>query len=496
MSEQTSLFEASDEDRIVYLIEKAMPDYLKKSGKVYIKPNSENTPYVSIMFSPINGTSCYRTKEIPDGLICRVKSTGKMKYVSFSSQFEKNLTENGLNITKIQSEDFWRVELNDFYSFASADSDAFSRLIAAVIVSLFAFDRFDCCGKFRECSDAGKCLHDDMIYSTACTYRKKLESGIVFYGKNRTLTPPKSTTVDPIKQGTKKIIKDRETACKPARPNPTIKATIQPTDDWKRFESKQEKLQKYKEWKFLSDKATYIKALIYSGFYTDIPTICDIVGYTSHNEVVIQLGYQLHTINPIYLLQMQTFDTPAKLPSKTIPTEYIVLDLETTGFGADEQKVVEIAAVKVQNGEITGRFETLVNPEMHISSRITKINHISDEDVKDAPTIQSVITGFIDFIEDFPLVAHNGNTFDFKFIKKEADAIGRKVTNPTFDTLTLARLAFPEAQNYQLSTLVEYLGIETKNTHRAMPDVLATVSLFQKCYEEFIPKTKLIISEE
>lgn len=186
MSHQISLFEASDEDRIVDLIENSLPDYLKKSGIIYIKPNSENTPYSSIMFSPIQGTSCYRTKEIPDGLICRVKTTGKIKYVSFSGQFEKNLTENGLNITKIQSEDFWRVELSEFYSFASADSDAFSQLVSAVIVSLFAFDRFDCCGKFKECSDAGRCLHDDMLYSTACTYRRKLENGIVFYGKKST----------------------------------------------------------------------------------------------------------------------------------------------------------------------------------------------------------------------------------------------------------------------------------------------------------------------
>lgn len=185
MSEQISLFEISDESRIVSLIEKSLPDYLKKSGKIYIKPNSENTPYSSIMFSPIRGTSCYRTKDIPDGLICRVKTSGKMKYVSFSVQFEKNLTDNGLNITKTQSEDFWRVELSEFYTFASSNEEAFSKLISDVIVSLFVFDRFDCCGKFKECSDAGRCLHDDMLYSTACTYRKKLESGIVFYGKNK-----------------------------------------------------------------------------------------------------------------------------------------------------------------------------------------------------------------------------------------------------------------------------------------------------------------------
>lgn len=496
MSEQISLFEISDESRIVNLIEKSLPDYLKKSGNIYIKPNSENTPYSSIMFSPMQGTSCYRTKEIPDGLICRVKTTGKTKYVSFSGQFEKNLTENGLNITKTQSEDFWRVDLSEVYSFASANGEAFSRLIAAVIVSLFAFDRFDCCGKYKECSDAGKCLHDDMLYSTACTYRKKLESGIVFYGKNRTLIPSESKSEKSIRQGTKQIIKDAEPTGRSKRSEATIRDAVPPPSGWKRFESKQEKLKKYKEWKLISEKAAYIKTLIYSGFYTDIPTTCEIVGYTDYDEAVIKLGDKLHTINPVYLLQMQTFDAPPKLPSKTIPTEYVVMDLETTGFGIETQKVIEVAAVKVENGEIHDRFETLVNPEIHISSRITKINHLSDEDVKDAPTIQNVIADFIDFIGDAPIVAHNGNTFDFKFIKKEAEAAGKKVTNPTFDTLTLARMAFPDAPNYQLSTLVEYLGIETKNTHRAMPDVLATVSLFQKCYEAFLPKAKTVISEE
>ena len=498
MSEQISLFETSDVNRIVDLIEKALPDYLKKSGKIYIKPNSETTPYSSIMFSPLQGTSCYRTKEIPDGLICRVKTTGKIKYVSFSVQFEKNLTDNGLNISKTQSEDFWRIELSEFYSFASSRNEAFCKLVSAVIVSLFTFDRFDCCGKFKECSDAGRCLHDDMLYSTACTYRKKLESGIVFYGKNKTLLPSVSTiqTETPIKKGTKTIVKEAESVYSAKRQMPTIKDTVPPKSDWKRFESKHEKLKKYKEWRFISDKATYIKTLIYSGFYTDIPTTCDVVGYTDYDEVIIKLGDKLHTINPVYLLQMQSFDTPSKLPSKTIPTEYIVLDLETTGFGADIQKVIEIAAVKIENGEITDRFETLINPEMHISSRITKINHISDEDVKNAPVIQSAIADFIEFIDDLPLVAHNGNAFDFKFIKKEAEAIGRKLANPTFDTLMLARLAFPEAENHQLTTLVEYLQIEAKNTHRAMPDVLATVALFQKCYNEFMPKIKYSIIDE
>lgn len=492
MEEQISLFDNIDENVIVDMIEKSLPDYLKESGNIYIKPNSKNTPHSSIMFSPVQSTSCYRTKEIPDGLICGIKANGKTKFVLFSMQFENLLTENGLKFYKIESQNFWRVDMNDFYQFALNDSEAFCKFISNVIVSLFAFDRFDCCGKFKECSDAKKCLHDDMLYSTACSYRKKLENGIVFYGKNRTTDLPKTDSTPKRNLQENRVKKVRGAITNQA----TIKSTIPPKTEWKKFASRQEKVDKYRKWKFISDKATWTKTLIYSGIYTDIPVPCDIIGYTEYDEAVITLYDKLHTINPIYLLQMQSFESPAKLPSKTIPTDYIVLDIETTGLSVKEDKIIEIAAAKVQGGKVLDSFETLVNPEMHIPSRAQKVSHITDEMVSDAPIIQVAISQFLEFIEDLPLVAHNGTAFDFKFIKKEVEAIGKKITNFTFDTLTLSRLAFPDCDNHQLSTLVEYLEIETKNTHRAMPDVLATVSLFQKCYEEFMPKTKYAIEDE
>lgn len=500
MEKQTSLFDDIDENIIVDLIRNSLPDYLKDAGSVILKKNGKTMQYDSIIFSPTKGKSCYRSKDIPDGLICRVKTTAKIKYVSFSQSFEMLLIDNGLNISRIQSEDFWRVDLNEFYGFATNNSAEFCEMISSIVISLFAFDRFDCCGKFRECSDAKRCLHEDMLYSTACTYRKKLENGIVFYGKNRTINQSKNGTEyekKVTKKGKKKVLKEvsnkvRGVILKSA----TIKDTIPPVTEWKEFKSRQEKVEKYREWKLISDKAAWTKTLIYSGFYTDVPVSCDVIGYTEHNSAVITLGGKLHTINPSYLLQMQTFESPAKLPSKTIPTDYIVLDIETTGLSVKEDKIIELAAAKVKNGEVIDSFETLVNPEMHISSRVQKVNHITDEMVMEAPTIQTAILQFIEFIEDLPLVAHNGTAFDFKFVKREAEAAGKKITNSTFDTLALSRLAFPESDNHQLSTLVEYLEIEIKNTHRAMLDVLATVSLFQKCYEEFLPKTKYDITEE
>lgn len=505
MNEQTTLFDdyndttldnKADANLIINAIIKSLPEYLSQSGEIVLKINGKKSIYDSIVFSPKQIISCYRPNIIPDVLICRIKRSKKNKYVSFNRAFMKLMIDTNLNIIDVISDSFFRIDFDEFYNYCINNLDHIGKIVNTIILDSLSFPHFDCCGKFKECSDVKRCLHEDMLYSTACTYRKRLENGIVFYGKNRNVNQSenngeseKKTVEKPKNKAVKKIHGTTHIT-------PTIKSTIPPTTQWKKFESRQEKIEKYRGWKFISDKANWTKMLIYSGFYTDVPVPCDIVGYTEYDEAVIMFDGKLHTIKPSYLLQMQSFECPAKLPSKTIPTDYIVLDIETTSLSIKEDKIIELAAVKVKGREVIDCFETLVNPNTHIPSRTQKINHITDEMVMGAPTIEVTILQFLDFIEDLPLVAHNGTAFDFKFIKREVEAVGKKLTNSTFDTLTLSRLAFPESDNHQLSTLVEYLEIEIKNTHRAMPDVLATLSLFQKCYEEFIPKTKYTISDE
>ena len=186
MQEQITLYDDDIQaDLIIEKMTESLPEDFKKSGKIVLNKNGENTAYDSVVFSPVKTNSCYRTSHIPNGLICRIKTTGKTKYVSFSQPLKKLIVESGLNIVEVKSDPFCRVQLEEFFNYSTVNPEKFGSLIASIILSLFSFDRFDCCGKYKECSDAKKCLHEDKLYSTACTYRKKLEQGIIFYGENR-----------------------------------------------------------------------------------------------------------------------------------------------------------------------------------------------------------------------------------------------------------------------------------------------------------------------
>lgn len=186
MQEQTTLFDNDIKaELIIEQMTKVLPEDFKNAGEIILKVNKDTVPYDSIMFSPAKTNSCFRPNYVPNGLICRIKTYGETKWVSFSPQFKQSVIDSGLSVFEINSDPFCRVQLNEFYDYSITNPEKFGNLISSIILNLFSFDRFDCCGKFKECSDAKKCLHEDKLYSTACTYRKKIEQGIFFFGKNR-----------------------------------------------------------------------------------------------------------------------------------------------------------------------------------------------------------------------------------------------------------------------------------------------------------------------
>ena len=103
--------------------------------------------------------------------------------------------------------------------------------------------------------------------------------------------------------------------------------------------------------------------------------------------------------------------------------KFVVFDLETTGFSATHDRIIEIGAVKVNRGEIVDRFSTFVDPEIPIPFKIEKLTSISDADVRNAPTIEEILPKFIDFIGDAALVAHNAD-FDVSFIMDKSLKLG------------------------------------------------------------------------
>ncbi|MDD2553687.1 MAG: 3'-5' exonuclease, partial [Desulfotomaculaceae bacterium] len=152
---------------------------------------------------------------------------------------------------------------------------------------------------------------------------------------------------------------------------------------------------------------------------------------------------------------------------------YVVCDLETTGLNPITDRVIEIGLVRIQQGEITGKYHTMVNPGMTLPLKIKRLTGINDGDLADAPPITEVIGEVIDYIGNDAIVGHNIR-FDLDFLSA---ARGLPFDNPHYDTVELARLLVPDAVSYRLAKLCSRLDIDTGGSHRALQDALATASL-------------------
>ena len=156
---------------------------------------------------------------------------------------------------------------------------------------------------------------------------------------------------------------------------------------------------------------------------------------------------------------------------------YCVLDLETTGLSFRTEKITEIGIMKVKNREVIDEFSTFVNPEKPIPQRVVEVTNITDEMVKDAPTIEEILPKVLEFVGNSVLVAHNAD-FDIGFLKHNCSELGLKLGNTYIDTLRLAKLLFPEYKKYKLGIIAENLGIKVEVAHRALDDVDTTVKVF------------------
>ena len=181
---------------------------------------------------------------------------------------------------------------------------------------------------------------------------------------------------------------------------------------------------------------------------------------------------------------VEAYLAPDKTPSVSFSkgqniedATYCVLDLETTGFSFRTEKITEIGIMKVKNHEVIDEFSTFVNPQKPIPQRVVEVTNITDEMVKDAPTIEEVLPKVIEFLGDSVLVAHNAD-FDIGFLKYNAGELGLKLSNTYIDTLRLAKDLFPQYKKYKLGMIAENLGIKVEVAHRALDDVDTTVKVF------------------
>ena len=161
---------------------------------------------------------------------------------------------------------------------------------------------------------------------------------------------------------------------------------------------------------------------------------------------------------------------------------FVVFDLETTGFSAIRDKIIEIGAVKVENGEITDRFSAFVNPKIPIPFEITRLTSITDQMVLDAPDIETVLPQFLEFVGDAVLVAHNAS-FDVGFLEQNMRYQDMEPDFTSVDTVALARILLPTLSKFKLNVVANALHISLENHHRAVDDAGATAEIFVKFVE-------------
>jgi DNA polymerase-3 subunit epsilon len=156
---------------------------------------------------------------------------------------------------------------------------------------------------------------------------------------------------------------------------------------------------------------------------------------------------------------------------------YIVIDLETTGLDPSYDEIIEFAAVRVENGAIVSEFQSLVKPPYPIDSFITELTGITNEMLSTAPSVDTVLPNFLDYVGQSTVVAHNAN-FDVNFLY-DACSFRKPFSNDFIDTMRLSRRLFRQERHHRLGDLTDRFGIVGDIEHRALSDVLKT----QACYE-------------
>ena len=166
----------------------------------------------------------------------------------------------------------------------------------------------------------------------------------------------------------------------------------------------------------------------------------------------------------------------------------IVLDTETTGLDYTREKMVEFAAVRLENGKIKDEFQTLINPEQHIRKSSIAIHGITPEMVEDAPTEKDVMPKILEFIGDYPIVAHNA-IFDYSFLNEASlRTTGQELKNPRIDSQQMFKEIYPDLESHGLEALTNKFNVELNNHHRAMADTMGLALAYPKLKKLYIQK--------
>ncbi len=167
---------------------------------------------------------------------------------------------------------------------------------------------------------------------------------------------------------------------------------------------------------------------------------------------------------------------------KLFPNNYVVLDIETTGFNPKEHEIIELSAIRVENGQIKEEFSKLVKPIGYLSGYISNLTGITLDMLKDAPSIKEVILDFKNFCSNSIVIGHNIN-FDLSFINTQMiQNYDMPFTNDYIDTLKIARKFLPSLPSKKLGIIAAHFSFNTEGMHRGLKDCIVT----NMCYQKFI----------
>lgn len=178
------------------------------------------------------------------------------------------------------------------------------------------------------------------------------------------------------------------------------------------------------------------------------------------------------------------FDGVLQGEEKGMINSYVSIDLETSGLDPKQDRILEIAAIKVVNGEVTDMYETLVDAGVHLDERIVSLTGITEEMTKEGAEPAEAIRRCVEFIGDMPILGHCIQ-FDYSFLKRTAVNHDLAFEKEGIDTLRIARKVLPDLESRGLSFLCAYYQIPLERHHRAMADAKATLQLYQRLQVEF-----------
>ncbi|MBO5364255.1 MAG: PolC-type DNA polymerase III, partial [Clostridia bacterium] len=197
-------------------------------------------------------------------------------------------------------------------------------------------------------------------------------------------------------------------------------------------------------------------------------------------SAIVKSGQEFKVLYGVegYLIN-DTDSAVAQLANLGKSASYVVFDIETTGLSPALEEITEIGAIRIENGVQTDSFSQLINPGKPIPGNITDLTGITDQMVKDMPSIDQVLPKFLEFCQGATVVAHNA-AFDTGFIREKANRLGLPFHYKIADTLRLSRELFPNEKKHSLNVVAERLGVSLENHHRAVDDATATAEIFLK----------------